>query len=157
LAVTHEHWDHVSGFSQAEDVFKGLTVGEVWVAWTEDPDDDLAKSLRKDHAAAVAAVGASAQAMAMSGQAGRAGELLSVLGLLGASGEKSRAAFEIAKKAANGRTPRYWRPTDPPFSVPDSEIRIYALGPPHDVKLIRKVLPSKSHSETYELALNGGG
>ena len=157
LAVTHEHWDHVSGFSQAEDVFKRLAVGEVWVAWTEDPHDDLAESLRKDHGAAVAAVGASAQAMAMSGQAGRADELLSVLGLLGAAGEKSRAAFEIAKKAANGRTPRYWRPTDAPFQVPGSDIRIYALGPPHDAKLIRKVLPSKSNPETYELALSGGG
>src|SRR5882762_2565813 len=84
-------------------------------------------------------------------------DLLHVLGLLGAAGEKSKAAFDIAKKAANGRTPRYWRPTDPPFQVPGSDIHIYALGPPDDAKLIRKVLPSKSNPETYELALNGGG
>jgi beta-lactamase superfamily II metal-dependent hydrolase len=158
LAVTHEHWDHVSGFSQAEEVFKRLTVGQVWVAWTEDPADDLAKSLRNDHDSAVAAVGASAQAMAMAGGSDRAEGLLNVLGLLGAAGEKTRAAFDIAKsKSPNGQQPHYWHPTDPPFQVPDADIRIYALGPPHDAALIRKILPSKGHSETYELALDGSG
>ena len=70
LAVTHEHWDHVSGFSQAKDVLARLEVGEVWVAWTEDETDELAKSLRKDHDQAVAAVAASAQAVAMAGRPG---------------------------------------------------------------------------------------
>ena len=36
LVVTHEHWDHVSGFVQAEDEFKQLSIGEVWLAWTEN-------------------------------------------------------------------------------------------------------------------------
>jgi beta-lactamase superfamily II metal-dependent hydrolase len=157
LAVTHEHWDHVSGFSQAEEAFKRLTVGEVWVAWTEDPADELAKSLRQDHAAAVNAVGASAQAMAVAGRADRAQDVLNVLGLLGAAGEKTKVAFDIAKNA-NGKKPRYWQPDrDPPFQVPDSDIRIYALGPPHDATLIRKILPSKSNPETYALALDGRG
>jgi beta-lactamase superfamily II metal-dependent hydrolase len=158
LAVTHEHWDHVSGFSQAEDVFKRLEVSEVWVAWTEDEADDLAKTLRDHHAKAVAAVGASAQALAMAGRADRAHDILNVLGLLGAAGEKTKAAFDIAKaKAQPGQKPRYWRPKDAPFQVPDSDIRVYALGPPYDAKLIRKVLPSTSHPETYEFALDGGG
>ena len=41
LVVTHEHWDHVSGFVQARDAARPdkLTVGEVWLAWTEKPDD----------------------------------------------------------------------------------------------------------------------
>src|SRR5262245_55312312 len=43
LVVTHEHWDHVSGFLQAEQVFNRLEVKEVWLAWTEDPSDDLAR------------------------------------------------------------------------------------------------------------------
>ncbi len=37
LVVTHEHWDHISGFLQAESVFARLEIGEVWMAWTEDP------------------------------------------------------------------------------------------------------------------------
>ncbi len=55
LAVTHEHWDHVSGFSQAQDIFDKLAVGEVWLAWTEDPTDPLAKKLR-----ALASIGSAA-------------------------------------------------------------------------------------------------
>ena len=46
LVATHEHWDHLSGFLQAGDVFDGITVGDVWFAWTEDPDDALANKLR---------------------------------------------------------------------------------------------------------------
>src|SRR5438067_12231439 len=45
LVVTHQHWDHVSGFLQAEAVFDRLAIGEVWLAWTEDPADDLARDL----------------------------------------------------------------------------------------------------------------
>ena len=42
LVATHEHWDHLSGFVQAGDMFDRITVGDVWFAWTEDPDDALA-------------------------------------------------------------------------------------------------------------------
>lgn len=49
VVVTHEHWDHISGFSYAESVFfdpDKLKIGKVWMAWTEDPDDVDAKALR---------------------------------------------------------------------------------------------------------------
>ncbi len=52
LVVTHEHWDHVSGFLEAADLFSrdgsdGLVIGSIWFAWTEDPDDGLARELRE--------------------------------------------------------------------------------------------------------------
>ena len=59
LVVTHEHWDHVSGFNQASTLFapensnpgnNRLTVGQLWFAWTEDPTDALATGLRNDRA-----------------------------------------------------------------------------------------------------------
>ena len=46
LLATHEHWDHLSGFIQAAESFRRLRVGEVWLAWTEDPTDALATQLR---------------------------------------------------------------------------------------------------------------
>jgi hypothetical protein len=58
LVVTHEHWDHVSGFSQALDEFKNLDIGEVWAAWTEDPDQDVAKDKKKQKKLQLAAVSA---------------------------------------------------------------------------------------------------
>ncbi|OMP75677.1 hypothetical protein [[Flexibacter] sp. ATCC 35208] len=45
LAVTHEHWDHVSGFHPREKLFDNFGIGELWMAWTEDPDDVDAKIL----------------------------------------------------------------------------------------------------------------
>ena len=45
LVITHQHWDHVAGFIQAEEIFNRLRVSEVWLAWTEDPADDLARAL----------------------------------------------------------------------------------------------------------------
>ena len=45
LVVTHEHYDHVSGFAIAHDLFAEkrtpgkLAAGQVWFAWTEDPTD----------------------------------------------------------------------------------------------------------------------
>ena len=164
LAVTHEHWDHVSGFSQVEDAFKKLTVGEVWVAWTEDPGDPMAKQLRKDHDRALAIIGASAARMALAGQTDRAEEIFNIVG---AAREKTRTAFEKAK-AMGRREPklRYWQPDatqqtshqqTAPICLEDPSVTIYALGPPYDAKLIRKTLQSKSDPETFELKLDGAG
>ncbi len=49
VVVTHEHEDHVSGFPKLDDPlhpFKKFEVEELWLAWTEDPEDDLANELR---------------------------------------------------------------------------------------------------------------
>lgn len=59
LVATHEHWDHVSGFKAGQDKFKGFDIDKIWLAWTEDPDDDEAlainEHLRKSAAALEAA------------------------------------------------------------------------------------------------------
>jgi hypothetical protein len=48
LVVTHEHWDHVSGFSDAIGSFKKFSsIGEVWAAWTEDPNQTVAIEKKK--------------------------------------------------------------------------------------------------------------
>jgi len=41
LVITHEHNDHVNGFSKCEEVFKDskFTIDEAWFAWTENPND----------------------------------------------------------------------------------------------------------------------
>src|SRR5262245_65085340 len=48
LLATHGHWDHLSGFIQAADAFKRLTVGEVLLAWTVDHKDELDGELGRD-------------------------------------------------------------------------------------------------------------
>lgn len=45
LVVTHEHHDHVSGFHPSLALFDKFQFDEVWMAWTENPDDAEAKQI----------------------------------------------------------------------------------------------------------------
>jgi phosphoribosyl 1,2-cyclic phosphodiesterase len=45
LIATHQHWDHLSGFIQAAKTFDAFDVKSIWMAWTENPQDELAKEL----------------------------------------------------------------------------------------------------------------
>jgi len=155
LAITHEHWDHLSGFNQAAVSFAKLSVGSVWVAWTEDKNDQLANQLRDELGRASAALAACPLASHAAGDATN-GQMLADIALtpLGAAAAdtSTRAAFEKAKGMAGVKT---WLPTDDPFEIPGANARVYALAPPHDPKLIRKINPSTSNPETYGLAADG--
>lgn len=50
LVITHEHWDHLSGFDakQARALFAKVKIGALWLGWTEDENDDLARQLREE-------------------------------------------------------------------------------------------------------------
>lgn len=52
VMVTHEHQDHVNGFLKKKPrgggfCFDPISIGEVWLAWTENGEDDFANSLRE--------------------------------------------------------------------------------------------------------------
>jgi len=47
VVCSHIHNDHVSGFGY-ESKWKDVTVDEVWLPWTEDPDLPLARQIRED-------------------------------------------------------------------------------------------------------------
>ncbi|HUE86528.1 MAG TPA: MBL fold metallo-hydrolase [Vicinamibacterales bacterium] len=163
LVVTHEHWDHVSGFVQASDVFKDLKVTEVWLAWTEDVADDLARELSSRRKKAQAAVSEATRRLALAGgEAGRrignrVNALLEFAGGLGAAPGRTTADGMSWTKQRPGADIRYFRPGGLPHTIPGVEdVRAYVLGPPYDRKLIKKSNPSKRASEVYELALAGG-
>jgi beta-lactamase superfamily II metal-dependent hydrolase len=44
IVATHRHRDHISGFEQ--DAWKNVTATEVWMPWTERPDDAVALRIR---------------------------------------------------------------------------------------------------------------
>jgi hypothetical protein len=130
VVVTHEHWDHVSGFLQARDVFDGVTIGEVWLPWTEDPADALAASLRQERSRALRGLRTSANRLA--GLNPAAGEpLLGLLRLAGAaSGPSAREAIDYL--AGHGSRPRirYLRAGGAPLELPGGgDRRVYILGP----------------------------
>lgn len=54
VVATHAHMDHLSGFVQKGSPFltDALTIGEVWLAWTEKAGDEQADTLRRKRGAA---------------------------------------------------------------------------------------------------------
>jgi hypothetical protein len=162
LVATHEHWDHVSGFLQAQSVWDEIDVGEVWLAWTEDPQDELAAELRKrkhsrlDGLVAAAKIAREGDTVAADRTADQLDALLSFEGDLGAGASKTTAkALQWVKD--RDATIRYLRPGQQLFDFRGLRgIRVYVLGPPHDSRLIKRSDPSKQHSEVYELASTGG-
>ena len=157
LLLTHQHWDHLSGFIQAAASFAKLRIGDVWVAWTEKPDDELAKTLRGERQQALASLRLGVGALRMAGDADAAGEVEGLLGFFGAAGGASTEdALAKAIGLATGKV-RYCFPTDPPVSIDDTDARLFILGPPHDEKLIRQTLPSTKDPETYGVAATALG
>lgn len=147
---THEHWDHLSAFLQAADIFAGLKVGEVWFSWAEDPDNPQARRLDRFKADAAAALAdASLRLSSTTEFPDLSLGVDSLLGFVfGADGEKVREARERLRKLSD--TVRYLKPGEM-APLPVKGVRCYVLGPPEDERLlgIEDIV-----SETYAF---GGG
>jgi hypothetical protein len=181
LVATHEHWDHVSGFDPDKKWFDGIDVGEVWLAWTEDPGNATANRLRKQRAQKLAALWMGLGQMRLRlGAAGaddpaaraaaaaaleRAAQVLTFFGIdpdeppPGEMGAAAAAAgggkTAKAMKWVRERTPnpRFHSPGDT-FALPQAGgVRVYVLGPPTDRAQLFKDLPTRSGRETYDEAL----
>lgn len=171
VVATHEHWDHVSGFVQAAERFAPasdsaprrpvLQVEQVWMGWTEDPGDKTAEAIRKDrerkqHGLAAALNEAKRRGLAMdAGVPGGVAGLMSFFGIgadadgLFAARGKTSDALENVRRF--GRKPvRYCRPDAAPWTDPALPgLRIYALGPPLQEKMLKKTF---AKAEVYHLA-----
>ncbi len=156
IVATHEHADHLSAFSSAEEEFAKFKVGEIWMGWTENSTgpkaDPQAKELDKYKGQAVAALQKSVAALA--GSKGHLGAVGNGLGpllqfMFGAKGDMVRNMRNDLVKLAPGNV-RYFEPTDQPLTLPGvPDLRIYVLGPPRDPNLIKIV---DRPSEMYGLA-----
>lgn len=160
LVVTHEHWDHVSGFSTAAKIFKQITVGEVWMPWTENPDDPLAAQLDRYRGQALAALQMASARLAGEPSASpyianlREG-LDAVLGFhFGADGDRVRTARNAAAALAGGKPPIYLGPDSPPISIEGiPDLRLYVLGPPRDRALLKL---EERETEMYRMGARSG-
>lgn len=149
VAATHEHWDHISGFGQAREIWTDknrLTVGDVWLSWAEDPQDELARKLRKQRLDLKIALHAAVARMRLAGDSSAALEVTNLLDFFGAAGSTSDA-LEVVKGLVE--KPTYCTPKDDPILIEGTDVRVYVLGPPPDEKLIKKYNPSKREPETY--------
>jgi beta-lactamase superfamily II metal-dependent hydrolase len=152
LAVTHEHWDHVSGFVQAAEAFGKLQVEQVWLAWTEDPDDDLAQRLARERADLVDGLRRGMSRLQAAGDEAAVAEVGALLGFFGASsGPSTRDALDSARRKVD--KPRYCRPGDLPVQLKDPRVNVYTFGPPRDETKLKRVRDSTKNPETFGVAL----
>jgi hypothetical protein len=163
LIATHQHWDHLSGFDQAREVFDRLEIGEVWVAWTEDPGDRVARRLRNDRRTALRALTSTVSRLRAGGDedsARAADGLAPVLGFfgdLGVNGEPSGVDRAMEYVLSRGDPPRYRVPGEGPLSLPGiSGARAYVLGPPKDMDFLRHSDPHQGEAYEASLAVSEG-
>lgn len=176
VAVTHEHWDHISGFSQAQTIFNEIKFDEVWLGWTEDEDHPQSKAMRERFhkqitglRAALTRIDAEAypalhdtvkllvedffadDILGAAGGEGGEGALGAAEGegVLGASKSGRSATWDYIMGKG---TPKYCSPgTSFDLKGLEDEVRIYVLGPPEDFHIFTKTEPSKKDApqETY--------
>lgn len=167
LVVTHEHWDHLCGFVYAVDIFKDLKIDKVWLAWTENPDDQLAVELREQKTKALKTLNAVRQRLRLSIRPSSQATLkaLNNLSLFDGdsnedssvvSGSNAASAMQWARAESGGKVSFLYpgkQPSGEEFlTIPGAEkIRVFVLGPPKNVAL-KKSNPSRRTPEVYHLA-----
>lgn len=141
LVSTHEHWDHISGFSQALKQFRGMSISEVWQAWTEDPKDPLARTLRKKYEGAKARlVGLMnrAQLAPRAAESRSLDEAYSVMGFFGVDKTSNEdGPYEDIKALMKEKNPRYFSPGDVE-ELGETGVKAFILGPPKSEEVLKK-------------------
>ncbi len=80
---THIHWDHVSGFCQAREIFDQFTIDNIWLPWTENRTNPVALRLINERNEAVSALRNALSRMEAAGMADTRDSIQSVLDFMG--------------------------------------------------------------------------
>lgn len=143
VVATHRHQDHVQGF--AAEGWRNVSVGEVWMPWTEHPTDPVARDIcdRQSQRAAHLQLGIGALAL-------DAGEREYLLGYAGNS-LKNATAMKLLHEGFQNVSLRRFLPEAEeeknhfrPSVLPGVEV--YALGPPRNPEVMREMEPPKNES-----------
>lgn len=170
--ITHEHQDHVNGITAAN--FAGITIGETWLAWTEDPNDPVADRLRTVFKDKLLGLLAARNRLAADGDAERVERIDDLLAFeLGGDSEAFDAQEAAALLAAADGNPaqsnnkrsmkifkdlaqngvKYIRPHQEILAVPGvKDVRVFALGPPRDLDQLEDLDP-RANEEFHGMAL----
>lgn len=181
LAVTHEHYDHLSGFTLNWDQWQSpeLDIKQLWMAWTENPTDQGSIAVKqalgaKEKAvrlAAKATAAIPADAMGLRGTMAQQ-EIEGLLAFLGPEAGDSLAAdggrktnadtLAMLKRKAGDNAIRYLEPgmvieVDRPEAKTKAlgpGLRTYVLGPPRNIDRLKKDAPTKGEGKEVYLARN---
>jgi beta-lactamase superfamily II metal-dependent hydrolase len=147
LVITHRHLDHVSGFGIKKRIpeWDKVEVGEVWMPWTEDPSDPVARRICERQ----------------SQRALRLKEIVPKLGLgaaqrdylLGYAGNNmtNEDAMKLLHNGFTGSPPRHFLPVSDDKreartvdALPG--VNFYILGPSRSEKVIRDMDPPEGEA-----------
>ena len=173
VAITHEHEDHVSGFQSEKEVFEGLTIDKLWLAWTEDPDNPVANQLREKYHDVLLGLAAASGKLNSMGAADRSdarvrdivGSLMEFelsdaeVGLAATDpaqlkqkikGRTNKEGILVVKRRADQRDgTEYLRPHSRPRTIGGvAGLRFFVLGPP-EVEARLKDMDPKGEEEFH--------
>jgi hypothetical protein len=156
LVLTHEHWDHASGFVQASEEWQQIKVHTLWTAWTESDDQSglpgVLKRILDQQRRTLAQLADHALRYGLTDQLDTAVRMMGFLSDGGSEGLAFGAApgigdaFEAAKARAEQHVccePGDVRP------VRGTDAIAYVLGPPRDEARLRQMDPSTRTPQTY--------
>ncbi len=148
IVATHRHKDHVSGFKMKG--WEEVEVREVWMPWTEDPEDPKARGIADRQ---VRAAAAAVRALAIAAPALRAKEEASnrqmsdIVGLA----LTNEAAMDTLYHGFAGNAVRRYLP-DPvsplePLTLPSAPgVRFHIMGPPRAEATLGTMDPPKAET-----------
>jgi beta-lactamase superfamily II metal-dependent hydrolase len=152
IVCTHRHRDHVGGFSDPR--WDKVEVGEVWMPWTEDPDDKLATKIRTRQSGFAATladalnVGAALDSDPLTSKRSLGGEARKTMLAIALNALTNEKAMQTLHSGFSGKPPRHFLPVkDKPCEARALEslpgITFHILGPPRDEDAIASMDPPK--------------
>jgi hypothetical protein len=157
LVITHEHWDHLSGFNYAETFWRSMKIQAVWMAWTEGGNpqyESVRADLRKIKERQAKALNLAAQRAVGLGMGADFGALVGLsgfqgefdaesLGVAGGMGAKGTGdALNIVKNLTgeDGKKAviNFCEPGDV-LPLPETGVQAYVLGPPTNFDKLRNL------------------
>lgn len=146
VIATHRHYDHIAGFDS--DQWAAVTVGEVWLPWTEDPDDAAARRIRDAQTKLAAGLAEWSE--------GR-GDAAAV-GMLAMNALSNADAMTTLQHGFSGRPRRRYLPLKTSSKVETPvlpDLQVHVLGPSRDEAVIRDLEPPHDQSYLRQLGLAG--
>ena len=147
VVLTHEHADHISGFTQAKDIFDRIDFGEVWAAWMDDEGHPKYKLIRERFHKQLNGLQAALARMSpeQADLKAAVGFLVGDFfdkGLTGATGTKVKRSSPWEYALSKSTQPAKFFTPGTTFTLPGfKDIRVYILGPSEDFESFTKVNP----------------
>jgi len=158
IVATHRHKDHVSGF--ASSLWNAVEVKEVWMPWTENPDDSAARNIRDSHSKLAAALASNNPRQTVLWAANNPAQNnpgLEAAASLASNALTNEAAMLTLHEGFAGNPLRRFFPTgnakDDIFEAPGFKgVFVHVLGPSRDEKVIRDMDPpaGQSYLQLYD-------